>query len=61
MTISTSIPPTKPRFRPYGKHRRGSHDLRCDLVCALGEFLGTAMFLFLALGGANFAGNHPGL
>jgi hypothetical protein len=42
-------------FRPYGKYKRPQLGLRNDLVCALGEFLGTAMFLFLALGGSNFA------
>lgn len=30
-----------------------------DLLCAFGEFLGTAIFLFLALGGTNFARPDP--
>jgi len=42
-------------FRPYGESKRASLGLKGDLICAFGEFLGTGMFLFLALGGTNFA------
>jgi len=61
MTLQiTSTPPSpaKLHFRPFGRHKRPNLGLTTDLVCALGEFLGTGMFLFLALGGSDFAG-HP--
>jgi hypothetical protein len=59
--IKTMTPPSdvvspKIRFQPYGKHKHPNLGLRNDLVCAFGELLGTGMFLFLALGGSNFAG-----
>ena len=44
-----------PRYRPYGKNARDSFSLRNDMICAFGEFLGTGMFMFLGLGGTNFA------
>jgi len=43
------------RFSPRGKNKRPNFGLKNDLLCAFGEFLGTAIFLFLALGGTNFA------
>ena len=56
-----SFPPpgTKVRFRPYGAHKRPNLGIRNDIVCAIGEFLGTGMFLFFALGGTNFVGLTP--
>ena len=52
-------PGTKVRFFSYGKHKRPNLGLRNDFVCAIGEFLGTGMFLFFALGGTNFVGFTP--
>lgn len=55
---AASCPPpeTKVRFRPYGANKRPNLGIRNDIVCAIGEFLGTGMFLFFALGGTNFVG-----
>ena len=53
-TCSRAHSQTKVLFRPYGKHNRPNLGLRNDFVCAIGEFLGTGMFLFFALGGTNF-------
>ena len=47
------------RFPPRGKNKRPDFGLKNDLLCAFGEFLGTAIFLFLALGGTNFARLFP--
>jgi len=53
-------PGTKVHFRPYGAHKRPNLGIRNDIVCAIGEFLGTGMFLFFALGATNFVGfNTP--
>ena len=57
---STSSIPAEPvpyevTFPPRGRNKRRKLDFKHDLLFALGEFLGTAMFLFLALGGTNFA------
>lgn len=57
MNSPRPTPPPQIGFRPYGKDKRPNHGVRNDLVCAFGEFLGTGMFLFLGLGGSNFAGN----
>jgi hypothetical protein len=57
-----SFPPpgTKVRsIRPYGAHKRPNLGNRNDFVCAIGEFLGTGMFLFFALGGTNFVCLRP--
>lgn len=56
-----SCPPTgtKVRFRPYGAHKRPNLGVRNDFVCAIGEFLGTGMFLFFALGGTSFVSFTP--
>jgi hypothetical protein len=48
-------PPFEVRFPPRGKNKRPKLDFKHDLLLALAEFLGTAIFLFLALGGTNFA------
>jgi aquaporin rerated protein, other eukaryote len=45
-------------FRPYGKTRCPNQGIPNDLICAFGEFLGTGMFLFMALGGSNFVGSR---
>jgi hypothetical protein len=55
--MNTQTEPSKFHFHPYGKHKRPNLGFRNDLVCSFGEFLGTAIFLFLALGGSNFAGS----
>jgi len=55
MTSTSDVLSPKIRFQPYGKHKHPNLGLRNDLVCAFGELLGTGMFLFLALGGSNFA------
>jgi hypothetical protein len=54
---AASAPQTdsQPRFSVKLNPPRRNLGLKNDLVCALGEFLGTAFFLFLALGGSNFA------
>src|SRR5579859_1912641 len=57
MSGKPPIKPNEPHFRLYGQFKRPNLGLKNDLLCALGEFLGTAMFLFLALGGSNFASN----
>jgi hypothetical protein len=40
------------RYHPWQKFACGSYSLQNDLVCTLGEFLGSGIFL----GGPNFAG-----
>jgi Major intrinsic protein len=48
------------RFRPWhGRQKLPEYGLKSDLFCAFGEFIGTAMFLFLGLGGSNFARLSP--
>src|SRR5271169_2324304 len=55
---SQDISPQVPfifRFTSVWSHKCPDQRVRNDVVCALGEFFGTGIFLFLALGGANFA------
>jgi len=54
-SVAAEPVPYEVTFPPRGRNKRRQLDFKHDLLFALGEFLGTTIFLFLALGGTNFA------